>query len=75
MPVFSGRFMDLWAASASTTRPKCWTWTGTPSPGLCAAGLDACTIYGDSYPFILPGNTMGFTLNTGRIAGENAAAL
>jgi len=46
-----------------------------PIPGLYAAGLDACTIYGDSYPFILPGNTMGFTLNTGRIAGENAAEL
>jgi len=46
-----------------------------PIPGLYAVGLDACTIYGDSYPFILPGNTMGFTLNTGRIAGENAAAL
>jgi fumarate reductase flavoprotein subunit len=46
-----------------------------PIPGLYAAGLDACTIYGDSYPFILPGNTMGFTLNSGRIAGENAAAL
>jgi len=46
-----------------------------PIPGLYAAGVDACTIYGDSYPFILPGNTMGFTLNTGRIAGENAAAL
>ena len=46
-----------------------------PIPGLYAAGLDACTIYGDSYPFILPGNTMGFALNTGRIAGENAAQL
>jgi fumarate reductase flavoprotein subunit len=45
-----------------------------PIPGLYAAGVDACTIYGDSYPFILPGNTMGFTLNTGRIAGENGAA-
>jgi fumarate reductase flavoprotein subunit len=44
-------------------------------PGLYAAGLDACTIYGDSYPFILPGNTMGFALNSGRIAGENAASL
>ncbi|MBN1319699.1 MAG: FAD-binding protein [Thermoleophilia bacterium] len=44
-----------------------------PIPGLYAAGLDACTIYGDSYPFILPGNTMGFALNSGRIAGENAA--
>ena len=43
-------------------------------PGLYAAGTDACTIYGDSYVFTLPGNTMGFALNTGRIAGENAAA-
>jgi fumarate reductase flavoprotein subunit len=42
--------------------------------GLYAAGTDACTIYGDSYVFILPGNTMGFALNSGRIAGENAAA-
>jgi fumarate reductase flavoprotein subunit len=43
-------------------------------PGLYAAGVDACAIYGDCYPFILPGNTMGFCLNIGRIAGENAAA-
>ncbi|MCL6479020.1 MAG: FAD-dependent oxidoreductase [Peptococcaceae bacterium] len=43
-------------------------------PGLYAAGTDACSIYGDSYVFTLPGNTMGFALNTGRIAGENAAA-
>ncbi len=42
-------------------------------PGLYAAGNDACNIYGDSYPFILAGNTMGFCLNSGRIAGENAA--
>jgi len=43
-------------------------------PGLFAAGTDACSIYGDSYVFILPGNTMGFAVNSGRIAGENAAA-
>ncbi len=43
-------------------------------PGLYAAGTDACTIYGDSYVFVLPGNTMGFALNSGRMAGENAAA-
>ena len=43
-------------------------------PGLYAVGTDACSIYGDSYPFILPGNTMGFCINSGRIAGENAAA-
>jgi fumarate reductase flavoprotein subunit len=38
-------------------------------------GTDACTIYGDSYNFCIPGNTMGFCLNSGRIAGENAAML
>ena len=43
-------------------------------PGLYSAGVDACSIYGDSYVFILPGNTMGFSVNSGRIAGENAAA-
>lgn len=43
-------------------------------PGLYAAGTDANSIYGDSYVFVLPGNTMGFAINTGRIAGENAAA-
>lgn len=42
-------------------------------PGLYCAGTDACNIFGDSYPFILSGNTMGFCLNSGRIAGENAA--
>jgi len=45
-----------------------------PIPGLYAAGLDACSIYGDSYAFVLPGNTYGFAVNTGRMAGENAAA-
>ncbi len=45
-----------------------------PIPGLYAAGTDTCTIYGDSYMFLLPGNTMGYCLNTGRFAGENAAA-
>lgn len=41
-------------------------------PGLYAVGTDACNIFGDSYPFILSGNTMGFCINSGRIAGENA---
>lgn len=44
-----------------------------PIPGLYGAGTDANTIYGDSYPFILPGNTMGWALNSGRMAGESAA--
>ena len=44
-------------------------------PGLYCVGTDACTIYGDSYNYCIPGNTMGFCLNSGRIAGENAALL
>ncbi|WP_411682181.1 FAD-dependent oxidoreductase [Clostridium thailandense] len=42
-------------------------------PGLYGAGQDANTIYGDSYNFLLPGNSMGFAVNTGRMAGEAAA--
>ncbi|MDO5331940.1 MAG: FAD-dependent oxidoreductase [Bacillota bacterium] len=42
-------------------------------PGFFAAGTDTCTIYGDSYMFLLPGNTMGYCVNTGRFAGEGAA--
>ncbi|MBR0087476.1 MAG: FAD-dependent oxidoreductase, partial [Lachnospiraceae bacterium] len=45
-----------------------------PVPGLYAAGADACNIYNDSYMFLLPGNSMGFAVNTGRIAGKEAAA-
>ena len=42
-------------------------------PGLYAAGVDACSIFFDSYIFIFPGSTMGFCINSGRIAGRNAA--
>jgi len=42
-------------------------------PGLYAAGNDANTIYGDTYPFAMSGNTSGFAYNTGRMAGEHAA--
>ena len=41
-----------------------------PIPGLYSAGSDCNTIYGDSYNFTLPGNTMGFAVNSGRMAGE-----
>lgn len=44
-----------------------------PVRGLYAAGADACNIYDDSYMFLLPGNSMGFAVNTGRIAGMEAA--
>jgi fumarate reductase flavoprotein subunit len=42
-------------------------------PGLYASGTDACDIYGDTYVFQLPGNTMGFAMTTGRLAAEHAA--
>ena len=41
-------------------------------PGLYAAGSDANNLYRDVYLFRLPGNTLGFALNSGRMAGENA---
>ena len=44
-----------------------------PIPGLYACGTDACDIYGDTYVFQLPGNTMGFAMTTGRMAAEHAA--
>lgn len=45
-----------------------------PVPGLYAVGADACNLYDDSYMFLLPGNSMGFAVNSGRIAGKEAAA-
>ncbi len=42
-------------------------------PGLYASGTDACDIYGDTYVFQLPGNTMGFAMTSGRMAAEHAA--
>lgn len=44
-----------------------------PIPGLYCAGADSCNIYDDSYMFLLPGNSMGYAVNTGRIAGMSAA--
>jgi fumarate reductase flavoprotein subunit len=42
-------------------------------PGLYATGMDiASNLYKDIYPNILPGNAMGFSLGTGRIAAESA---
>lgn len=43
-----------------------------PVLGLYAAGADSCNIYDDSYMFLLPGNSMGYAVNTGRIAGMSA---
>jgi fumarate reductase flavoprotein subunit len=42
-------------------------------PGLYGAGYEANSTHGDSYAYCLPGGTLGFAINSGRIAGENAA--
>ena len=44
-----------------------------PIPGLFAAGNDTGGWESDTYSLILPGTTFGFAINSGRIAGENAA--
>ena len=44
----------------------------SPIPGLFSAGTDCCTIFGDTYMFYFPGSTMGFAVNSGRMAGYNA---
>ena len=44
-----------------------------PIPGLYAAGNDANNMYDHSYT-PLSGNHVGFAVNSGRIAAENAAA-
>jgi fumarate reductase flavoprotein subunit len=41
-------------------------------PGLYAAGTDANAIYGGTYPLFFAGNLVGFAINSGRIAAENA---
>ena len=43
--------------------------------GFYAAGSDVCDIYNGTYQYLLAGNTMGFALNSGRLAGEYAAEL
>lgn len=46
---------------------------GNPIDNLWVAGADAGGIYGNNY-VMFEGGTLGFAYNSGRIAGENAAA-
>lgn len=43
-----------------------------PIPGLYAAGVEAGGTDSDTYNANLSGHSFGFTINSGRIAGENA---
>lgn len=46
--------------------------TKAPIPGLYVTGNDAGGLYGDSYDLIMGGSTLGFAVNSGRIAAEHA---
>lgn len=43
-----------------------------PIPGLFAAGNDVGGMYGDSYDLLMAGSTVGFAVNSGRIAVDSA---
>ncbi len=43
-----------------------------PIPHLYAAGNDVGGMYGDSYDLLMAGSTIGFAVNSGRIAAESA---
>ncbi len=45
---------------------------GDPIPGLYCAGNDVGGMYGDSYDLLMAGSTIGWAVNSGRIAAENA---
>lgn len=47
---------------------------GRPIPGLYVVGNDAGGMYGDSYDLLMAGSTIGFAVNSGRIAGDGIAA-
>jgi fumarate reductase flavoprotein subunit len=46
---------------------------GFPIEGFYSMGTDCNNMYGDSYVYVFPGSTMCYALNSGRMAGENAA--
>ena len=46
----------------------------TPIRGLYAAGNDVGGMYGDSYDLLMAGSTVGFAVNSVRIAVEAAEA-
>ncbi|WP_211317668.1 FAD-dependent oxidoreductase [Edaphovirga cremea] len=46
---------------------------GTPVAGLYVIGNDAGGMYGDSYDLVMAGSTVGFAINSARIAAENIA--
>lgn len=45
---------------------------GDPIPGLYVVGSDAGGLYGDTYDLMMSGSTLGFAVNSGRMAAENA---
>lgn len=47
---------------------------GRVIPGLFAIGNDSAALYGDSYDLYIPATALGYAVNSGRIAAENAVS-
>jgi fumarate reductase flavoprotein subunit len=75
---YAGRFMLNWYGSLGGVRinhrVEVLNKDFDVIPGLYCAGNDSNTVCGATYVFYLAGHMSGFAYNTGRIAGENAAA-
>lgn len=76
-PFFAGQLVStlLLSYGGLRTDPKARVLDGDNKPidGLFVAGLSAGEFYGEEYPTIVPGNSLGRALTFGRIAGINAA--
>jgi len=72
MRTFS-HFPDTIGGIRANERMEVLDKAGNPIPGLYAAGVCVGGWQSDTYCFILTGSMMGFALNSGRIAGTNAA--
>jgi fumarate reductase flavoprotein subunit len=65
--------LDTLGGVKTNTRMEVVDTDGTPIPGAYAAGVLVDGFQPDTYCGELPGSAFGFAVNSGRIAGENAA--
>lgn len=66
------RFLGTLGGVRINEKTEAVTDEGKSIPGLYVVGTDAGGMYGDSYDLLLGGGTVGFAVNSGRIAAENA---
>jgi fumarate reductase flavoprotein subunit len=70
----TARFLNPEGGIKISPKMEALDYSGDPVPGIYATGIDTGGWEGDSsYNIILNGSFFGFAINSGRIAGENAA--